>query len=194
MTEELNWSKLKEKGEIEVDMAQLTDKERSDLIKEMDLLFKLNSTNPTTSTYVELLKKLLGNRIGENSMIRSPVNLVASNNLVIGKNVFIGPNFLGMCRGGIFIEDDVMIAGNVSILSNNHDPYKRSILLCKPVKICKGAWIGANATILPGITVGKYAIVGAGSVVTRDVYDYEVVAGNPARGIKDLDMNKFYEY
>lgn len=70
-----------------------------------------------------------------------------------------------MARGGITIEDDVQIAGNASLLSNNHDLYDRQILLCKPIVIRKGAWIGANVTILPWVEVGKHAVIGACSVV-----------------------------
>ena len=65
------------------------------------------------------------------------------------------------------------------------------ILPCKPILIKKGAWIGAGATILPGVSIGKYAIVGAASVVSKDVNDYEVVVGNPARVIRVLDKEKF---
>ena len=69
--------------------------------------------------------------------------------------------------------------------------YERQILLCKPVLIRQGAWIGAGATILPGVSVGKYAIVGAESVVTKDVPDYTVVVGNPAKTVKKLDPKRF---
>ena len=60
-----------------------------------------------------------------------------------------------------------------------------------PIVIKDGAWIGAGATILSGVTIGKYAIVGAASVVTHDVGDYEVAVGSPARVIKMLDKDKF---
>ena len=96
-----------------------------------------------------------------------------------------------MARGGITIKDNVMIAANAQIISNNHDPYDLQILLCKPVVLEEGAWIGAGATILPGVRVGKHAIVGAMSVVTKDVPDYGVVVGNPAKIVKELDPEKF---
>lgn len=96
-----------------------------------------------------------------------------------------------MARGGITIEDDVQIAANAQLISNNHDPYERHILTCKPILIKQAAWIGAGATILPGVCVGKFAIVGAGSVVTKDVPDYAVVVGNPARVVKMLDSERF---
>ena len=67
----------------------------------------------------------------------------------------------------------------------------RQILTCKPIVIKDGAWIGAGATILSGVTIGKFAIVGAASVVTHDVGDYEVAVESPARVINTLDANRF---
>ena len=96
-----------------------------------------------------------------------------------------------MARGGITIEDGVQIAANVQLLSNNHDPYDLQVLTCKPVLIREGAWIGAGATVLPGVCVGKHAVVGAASVVTKDVPDYAVAVGNPAKVIKMVDADRF---
>ena len=96
-----------------------------------------------------------------------------------------------MARGGITIEDEAQLAANIQLITNNHDFYDRPILPCKPILICKGAWVGAGATILPGIRIGKHAVVGAASVVTKDVPDYAVAVGNPARVIKMLDADKF---
>lgn len=97
------------------------------------------------------------------------------------------PGCLMMSAGGITIEDEALIAANVQLISNNHDLEHRNIITCKPVKICRKAWIGAGATILPGVTVGENAVVGAGSVVTHDVPPNTIVAGNPARFIKNID-------
>ena len=66
-------------------------------------------------------------------------------------------------------------------------------LTCKPVLIREYAWVGAGASILPGVYIGRHAIVGAGSVVTKDVPDYAVAVGNPAKVIKMLDKEKFQE-
>lgn len=155
------------------------------------LIFKLNHTMPMTEEYAKVLNELFGRRLGEGSYIAAPVQMVCADKIKIGKNVFINGNFLAMSRGGITIEDDVQIAANVQVLSNNHDPYERQILLCKPVLIKKGAWIGAGATILPGVTIGEHAIVGVASVVTHDVPDCAVAVGNPAKVIKILDASKF---
>ncbi len=160
--------------------------------KNREILFKLNHTMPMTAEYTELLKELFRGNIGEGSFVSSPLSSMSCpENVKIGKNVFINGNVLFMARSGITIEDDVQIAANAQFISNNHDPYDRMVLTCKPVLIKKGAWIGAGATILPGVCVGKHAIVGAGSVVTKDVPDYAVVVGNPAKMIKTLDKKRF---
>jgi acetyltransferase-like isoleucine patch superfamily enzyme len=90
--------------------------------------------------------------------------------------------------GGITIGDNVLIGPKVNLVSENHpiDPTQRKSLIGKPIVIKDNAWIGASATILPGITVGENSIVAAGSIVTKDVPDNTIVAGNPAKQIKTL--------
>lgn len=161
--------------------------------RQAQLMFKLNHTMPRTEEYIEVLQELFEDRLGENSYVAAPIHGVCLDKVTIGKNVYINSNILMMSRGGITIEDDVMIAANVSLLTNNHDSYERQVLTCKPIIIKKGAWLGAGATLLPGVTVGKYAIVGAASVVTHDVPDYVVVVGSPAKVIKMLDASRFDE-
>ena len=177
--------------EERVDLRVSTPEEREQGKRQAQLVFKLNHTMPMTDEYAEILNQLFEDRIGEGSYVAAPIQGACFDRIKIGRNVFINSNLLAMARGGITIEDDVMIAANVSLISNNHDPYERQVLLCKPVTIKQGMWIGAGATILPGVTVGKYAIVGAASVVTHDVPDYVVVVGNPAKVIKTLDAEKF---
>ena len=174
-----------------VDMDNLSEEELQEAFKMNEILFRLNHTMPMTPEYGEVLKELFGDNIGENSMVQAPLSGAALDRLKIGNNVFINSNCLAMARGGITIEDDVMLAANVQLLSNNHDEYDRQVLLCKPIHIKKGAWIGAGASILPGVTIGKYAIVGAGAIVTKDVGDYEVAVGVPAKTVKKLDQKKF---
>lgn len=120
----------------------------------------------------------------------------------IGNNVFIGANTVIDCALQVVIEDDVLLSYECLLLdSNNHSndartrrtdlpdvkygrPYNWEAVPSKPIRICRGAWIGARSIILKGVTVGEGAIVGAGSVVTKDVPPYTVVAGNPARVVK----------
>lgn len=177
--------------EFTVDIRKSTPEEMARAQRQVQLLFQLNHTMPMTEEYNALVRELFGDRIGEGSFVATPLSGAVVDNIQIGRNVFINSNLLAMARGGITIEDDVQIAANVQLITNNHDPYDRMLLPCKSIRIKQGAWIGAGATILPGVTIGKYAIVGAASVVTHDVGDYEVVVGNPAKCIKTLDADQF---
>ena len=182
---------VKKVEELRVDMRERTPEEQAMYDRQAQLMFKLNHIMPRTPEYMAVLKELFEDRLGEGSYVASPISGAAMEKLVIGKNCFINSNLLAMSRGGITIEDNVQVAANVQLISNNHDPYDRQILTCKPVLIKEGAWIGAGATIMPGVTIGKHAIVGGASVVTHDVGDCEVVVGSPAKVIKTLDKDRF---
>ena len=80
----------------------------------------------------------------------------------------------------------VQIGPHVTIVTDNHDFENRYVLKCRPVHICKNAWIGASVTIMPGVTVGENAIVAGGAVVTKDVPANTIVGGNPAKVLKTL--------
>jgi acetyltransferase-like isoleucine patch superfamily enzyme len=119
--------------------------------------------------------------IGQNCNICE--NVFIENKVSIGNNVTIKNGV--QIWDGISLEDNVFVGPNVTFCN---DKFPRSgnrefKLLITRIKL--GASIGANSTILPGIEVGQYAIVGAGSVVTKNVGDYQVVAGNPARPISE---------
>ncbi|MNT68380.1 Maltose O-acetyltransferase [compost metagenome] len=90
--------------------------------------------------------------------------------------------------GGITLEDDVLIGPKVNLITENHpiDPLNRRGMLCQPILIKRNAWIGAGATILPGVTIGENAVVAAGAVVSKNVNDNTVVAGIPAKIIKQI--------
>lgn len=98
--------------------------------------------------------------------------------------------------GGVEIGDDVRIAHRTTIMSSDHryqdrdQPIHTQGLVCRPVKIEPGVWIGCNATILMGVTLGRGAIVGAGAVVTKDVAPYAIVGGVPARVIGQRDAGE----
>lgn len=172
---------------------RIPDSKRNEQIKRTsDTLFKLNHAQPLTEEYNNLVKELFVGGLGENCIITGPFYIIIADNVHIGNNVAINPYFKCMSAGHIYIEDNVQIAMNVSIITNNHDFYDRAVLTVKDVRIKKNAWIGAGAIILPGVTIGENAIVGAGSVVTKDVTPNTIVAGNPARVIKQLDPEKFH--
>ncbi len=176
--------------EVRVDLRQSDPQQRAENQRCARLVFRLNHTEPFTEEYNAVLNDLFGENLGEGSFVTAPLNGACVQTMKIGKNVFINANLLAMARGGITIEDNALIAANVQLISNNHDPYDLKVLTCKPILIKESAWIGAGATILPGVCVGRHAVVGAGAVVTKDVPDYAVVVGSPARVVKMLDPGK----
>ena len=179
--------------ELRIDMREFTkDKLAVEMMaRDATLCQKLNLALPYTPEYTSLMNELFYNQIGKNSVVNNQLTVVLPKNVTIGSGVTVMNGALMMAAGGITIEDKVMIAANVQLISNNHDPYERDVLTCKPVRIKYGAWVGAGSTILPGVTVGKYAIVGANSVVSKDIPDYAVAVGSPAKVIKYLDKEKF---
>lgn len=110
----------------------------------------------------------------------------------VGKNVFINHDCTFLDMGGITIEDDVMIGPKVCLTTEGHpiNPQERKKLMVKPIVIKRNAWIGAGATILPGVTVGENSVVAAGAVVTKDVQANTMVGGVPAKVIKTIESIK----
>lgn len=170
---------------IRIDVTKQSTEELALANEQAQLIFTFNHTMPSTAEYVELMHRIFP-EMGEGSRVSSPLTAIRPHMVKIGKNVIVMPGCLMMSAGGITIDDGAMIAANVQLISNNHDVYERHIITCEPVHIGNNAWIGAGATILPGVTIGDNAIVGAGSVVTKDVAADTVVAGNPAKFIKRI--------
>ncbi len=177
--------------EVRVDLRKTDPADRAEGQRCARLMFQLNHTMPFTEEYSAILKELFGGNLGAGSYVSAPLSGACVSSMKIGKNVFINSNLLAMARGGITIEDEARIAANVQLITNNHDPYDLDILPCRPILICRSAWIGAGATILPGVRIGRHAVVGAAAVVTKDVPDYAVAVGNPAKVVKMLDKDRF---
>lgn len=153
------------------------------------LLQNLNTQRHCTWEVRQLISEITGEKIAENTEIRLPFYSDYGRNIKLGERVFINANVMMVDLGGITIEDDVLIGPGAYLISVNHQlaPHQRKELDLKPVLIKKNAWIGAKATILPGVTVGENAVVAAGAVVTKDVPANTVVAGMPAKIIKKID-------
>lgn len=171
--------------EVRIDVSKQTPRELALAKEQAQLIFRFNNTMPGTPEQDELIHRIF-QEMGEGSRVSAPLTAVRTHMVKIGKNVVVMPGCLMMSAGGITIDDGALIAANVQLISNNHDLYQRQIITCRPVHIGKNAWIGAGATILPGVTVGDNAVVGAASVVTKDVAPDTIVAGNPARLIKAI--------
>lgn len=159
---------------------------KKEVIRCKKLCHQINSLPPYSKLVSYKINKLMQHRLPNNSQISTPVYIDRANCITIGQNVFINYGFHCVARGLIEIQDNVMIAPNVTILTTNHDYNNRSILFCKKVTIKKNAWLGSGCIILPGVTVGENSVIGAGSVVSKDVPDNCVFAGNPAKLIKHI--------
>jgi acetyltransferase-like isoleucine patch superfamily enzyme len=144
-----------------------------------------NAVNPEEIT--QILSRILDKEL-QDVAVFTPLYINCGKHITIGKNVFINFDCTFLALGGITIEDDVLIGPKVSLITENHplNPEERKGLAGKPIFIKKNAWIGANATILPGVTIGENAVVAAGAVVSKDVPDNTVVGGIPAKFIKNI--------
>ena len=116
--------------------------------------------------------------------------------IVIGDNCLIGYRFCALAAEDILIGKNVIMASDVTIVAHNHGmdvtssvPYKDQSLQASAVRVGDNCWIGDNVVILPGVTIGKNVVIGAGSIVTKDMPDDVVVVGNPARVIKKFDYH-----
>ncbi|MFC6276334.1 sugar O-acetyltransferase [Psittacicella hinzii] len=135
-----------------------------------------------------LLAQITGNPVPESLHVNLPLFTDFGANIHFGEEVFINTNVIFTDLGGIYLGNKVLIEPRVNLITVNHhpEPSKRRGLILAPIHIHDNAWIGAGATILPGVTVGENAIVAAGALVTRDVPANCIVAGVPAKVIKSL--------
>ena len=153
-------------------------------------LHRLNAAEPLSAEQSAALDDLFGGHAPKSLGIFTPVQIDFPGQMEFGEHVFINHSFTAMSIGGITLEDNVQIGPHVTIVTDNHDFENRYVLRCKGVRVEKNAWIGANVTILPGVTVGENAVVAAGAVVTKDVPANSIVGGNPAKVIRMLEQNE----
>jgi maltose O-acetyltransferase len=136
-----------------------------------------------------VLRELLG-AIGEDTLIQPPFRCDYGYNISIGRRSFVNYGGVFLDVNPITIGDEVLIAANVQLLTATHplDAKRRRAWweYGRPISIADGVWIGGGALVLPGVSIGEDAVVGAGAVVTRDVEARTVVVGNPARVIRRL--------
>lgn len=160
--------------------------------------YKLFLRLPLMNRYSTLWYSKLGIKLGENARIYGDLKVIGSYcNIEIGTNAEITTSCFLVAKEKIVIGENSTLAYQTTILTsaNPNGPYNQlSKVYPKvraPVKIGANSWIGACATLLPGISIGNFCVVAAGAVVTQDVPDYSVVGGVPAKVIKKLDPKSF---
>lgn len=138
----------------------------------------------------ELMGKILGKNLPETTTVLPPFYIDYGKPVTIGEDCFIQQCCTFFGRGGITIGNGVFIGPKCNLITINHDvnPENRSATYGRPIVIEDKVWIGINSTVLPGVRIGYGAIIGAQSVVTHDVPPMTVVAGNPARIIKKIEV------
>ncbi|SKA96472.1 Acetyltransferase (isoleucine patch superfamily) [Agreia bicolorata] len=162
----------------------------SEVARAWQLLPRINAVAPGDFAAMrDVLAELIGEELDPTVRVLPPFYPDGGRNLRFGRNVFVNHGCTAVVVGGIDIGDDVMIGPNVQLISGGHslDPNtRRSVCTCAPIRIGRGVWIGAGATILQGVTVGDDAVVAAGAVVTKDVTPRTLVGGVPARLMRAL--------
>ncbi len=134
-------------------------------------------------------EELIGKRVGDSFTLIPPFYTDHGLNITVGSTVFIGHECAFTGHAAIDIADQVMIAHKVNLITAGHpvEPdERRAYLTAAPITIETNVWIGAAATVLPGVTIGAGSVVAAGAVVTRDVPPATLVAGVPATVIRNL--------
>lgn len=161
----------------------------SELAQEaMRITFKLNSVYHSPEEIRDLMSELTGRHIDESFRMFPPFHTDCGKNIVLGQNVFINSGCHFQDQGGIIIGDSCFIGHCVVMATLNHGfaPDKRSWNYPASIALGKNVWVGSNATILAGVTIGDNAIVAAGAVVTKDVPPDAIVGGVPARFLKTV--------
>lgn len=150
---------------------------------------EMNTAYHTPEELREIMSRLIGKEVDESFRVFPPFYTDFGKNITLGKNVFINSGTHFQVQGGIIIGDDAFIGHNVVLATINHGLYPKNNRKnhYAPIALKNNVWIGSNATITSGVTIGEWSVVAAGAVVTTDVPPYSVVGGVPARVIKTID-------
>lgn len=162
----------------------------AELLRAEELCFRLNALPPSEREARERIVRQLFGRIGTRFIVHSPFHCDFGTQISVGENFVANFNLTILDEGPVEIGDNVFIGPDVGIYTVIHaflpDQRNAGIMRSKPVRIGSDVWIGGHVTILPGVTIGDGAIIGAGSTVTRDIPAGVLAAGNPCRPIRPL--------
>ncbi|OJG52093.1 hypothetical protein RV06_GL001108 [Enterococcus haemoperoxidus] len=156
------------------------------------LIMMMNAQYYSNEEILQYLEEITSQKIDPSVKISQPFYTDFGKHITFGKDIFINQNVTFVDLGGITIEDQVLIGPGSRLITVNHliSPKKRRGIKVEPIYIKKNAWLGANVTILPGITIGKNSIVAADSTVTKDVPDNVIVVGSPAKVVRKIEEDE----
>ena len=154
----------------------------------MRLTFELNGHYHTQEEVRALFSKIIGKPVDKTFRLFPPFYTNCGKNIVVGKRVFINTGCHFVDQGGITIGDGSLLGNSVILTTLNHDfdPERRATTYPAPIVIGKNVWLGSCVVVVPGVKIGDGAIVGAGSVVTKDIPPGVIAAGAPARVVRKI--------
>lgn len=183
-------------GELYTDMGEGLPEER---MRAKELAYDYNRTRPSNvAKRLALLHSIFGS-VGENVWVEQGITVVYGTNTTIGNNCFINSNITLIDDYTISIGNGVAIAPNVTICATGHPVHHElrphGVMYSLPVAIKDNVWIGTGVIICPGVTIGENSVIGAGSVVTKDIPANTIAVGNPCRVLREItDRDKEYYY
>lgn len=162
---------------------------KKDRRKAKNLLHRLNVTEYRITKNARLILSELLPNAGKNLYIEPPFFCDYGYNILCGENVFFNVNCVVLDENKVTIGSNVLFGPGVQLYTASHpldSMMRRTHKVSKPISIGDDCWIGGNAIVCPGVTIGKGCVIGAGSVVTKDIPDYSMAVGNPAKVIRKL--------
>ena len=160
----------------------------------IQICMELNCQYHTPEQLIAIMSRLTGKPVDESFRLFPPFYTDFGKNISIGTDVFINSGCHFQDQGGITIGDHSLIGHKVVLATINHDlnPNNNRINHYAPIHIGQHVWIGSNATVLPGVTIGDWAVIAAGAVVAKDVPAYTVVGGVPAKVLKTVESAEHF--
>ncbi len=160
-------------------------------IKAKDLCYEYNNLRPSqVKERKEVMKKILG-KVGGEFLIEQPFICDYGYNIEIGKNFYSNHNLTILDANKVEFGDNVFIGPNCGFYTAGHPlDYKtrnKGLEYAKPIKVGNNVWFGGNVTVLPGVEIGDNSVIGAGSVVTKDIQENSIAVGNPCKVIKKIE-------
>ena len=166
--------------------------------KAADLVYDYNQTKPSNFDQKnKILKELLGYEVPNGLTIIQPFTCDYGNRIYLGENVFLNANCYIMDGGTVTLGNNVFVGPYCGFYTANHplnySDRNKGLEVALPIKVGDNCWMGANVSIMPGVTIGSGCVIAAGAVVTHDLPDHVLAAGVPAKIIKTINQDERVE-